>query len=137
MSIVLKQALLSMTSGSSVTFLYLLISGYLDKFINPKYSNFIALIISATINFMLQTLTFYNKKSFNFFNMFYKYLIAEIIIISCSQLGVVYFLNNQKTYEKILPSFIKKHYNTVIRIIVASFIFLFISFPLRKGWVYV
>ena len=67
---------------------------------------------------------------------FNEYLIAEIFIIAGSQLGVSYFLDEKHIDQNKLPSFLHKYYNTIVRLVVASLVFIFISFPLRKFWVF-
>ena len=131
-----NKRIMSGTGGTFVTFLYLIISNYLDKFINPKYSNMISLLISATINFLLQSYTFLEKHT-DITKIIHKYLISEVIILSLSQLGVIYFLDNKNIFIKFISKRFQKYYNSFVRIIVASLIFLLVSFPLRKNWFFI
>ena len=129
--------LLQSAGGGMLSTCIFLLGGYiLDSFMNPKYANFIALLIGAVVNFIIQTYAFVDKKSFRN-HLIQKYLVSEIIIISLTQLGLIYFLDHQKNYKKQLPKEIQPYYITIARIITASTVFLFASFPLRKLWVFI
>ena len=131
----LQQLLFSMFSGTSSTLVYLGLGHILDFIMNAKYSNFIALITGGVLNFIMQSYTFSGKTGIHNNNLT-KYLIAEIFIIMGSQLGVSYFLDEKHIDQNKLPSFLHKYYNTIVRLVVASLVFIFISFPLRKLWVF-
>lgn len=130
--------LLLQSAGGGIfsTSIYLLGGHILDYFMNAKYSNFIALIISAVVNFVMQTRTFVGKRGVNNNNI-EKYFVSEIIIITLSQLGLIYLINHKKDYTRKIPKKIQAYYTTVARIIAASMVFIFISFPLRKLWVFI
>ncbi len=131
--------LLLQSAGGGIfsTSIYLLGGHILDSFMNAKYSNFIALIISAVVNFVMQTRTFVGKREVNNNNNIEKYFVSEIIIITLSQLGLIYLINHKKDYTRKIPKKIQAYYTTVARIIAASMVFIFISFPLRKLWVFI
>ena len=131
----LQQLLFSMFSGTSSTLVYLGLGHILDFIMNAKYSNFIALITGGVLNFIMQSYAFSGKTGIHNNNLT-KYLIAEIFIIMGSQLGVSYFLDEKHIDQNKLPSFLHKYYNTIVRLVVASLVFIFISFPLRKLWVF-
>ena len=128
--------LLSAGGGIFSTNIFLLGGYILDYFINPKYANLIALLISAVINFILQTRVFVGKNEFKN-HIIKKYLGSEIIIITFSQLCLIYLIKHKKDYIKKLPKEIQLYYTTVARIITSVVVFLFISFPLRKLWVFI
>ena len=130
--------LLLQSAGGGIfsTSIYLLGGHILDYFMNAKYSNFIALIISAVVNFVMQTRTFVGKRGVNNNNI-EKYFVSEIIIITLSQLGLIYLINHKKDYTRKVPKKIQAYYTTIARIIAASMVFIFISFPLRKFWVFI
>ena len=130
----LRQLLFSMFSGTSSTLIYLGLGHFLDYIMNAKYSNFIALITGGVLNFIMQSYTFSGDARVG--KNFTKYLIAEIFIIGGSQLGVSHFLDEGHIDKDKLPTFLQKYYNTIVRITVACLVFLFISFPLRKLWVF-
>ena len=134
MNTLIKQITLSILSGASSTFVYLGLSHFLDHFMNPKYSNFISLLVGAIINFLFQSYSFAVKN--NHVYHLPKYFIAELFIIGFSQFGVIYLLNKKQRYKKKLPLFLQYYYNTVSRIIVACLVFIFFSFPMRKLWVF-
>ena len=130
--------LLLQSAGGGIfsTSIYLLGGYILDYFMNAKYSNFIALLISAVVNFVMQTRTFVGKRGVNN-NSIEKYFVSEIIIITLSQLGLIYLINHKKDYTRKVPKKIQAYYTTIARIIAASMVFIFISFPLRKFWVFI
>ena len=128
--------LLSAGGGIFSTSIFLLGGYILDYFMNPKYANLTALLISAVINFILQTRVFVGKMGFQN-HIIKKYLVSEIFIITLSQLCLIYFINHKKYYIKKLPKEIQLYYTTVARIIATFIVFLFISFPLRKLWVFI
>ena len=94
--------LLLQSAGGGIfsTSIYLLGGHILDYFMNAKYSNFIALIISAVVNFVMQTRTFVGKREVNNNNNIEKYFVSEIIIITLSQLGLIYLINHKKDYTR-------------------------------------
>ena len=128
--------LLSAAGGIFSTCIFLLGGYILDSFMNPKYANFIALLISAVINFVMQMRVFINKRGFDN-RIIKKYMVAEIIIITLSQLGLIYLIDHKKDYIKRLPKEIQPYYTTAARIIASSTVFFLISFPLRKLWVFI
>ena len=130
-----SKIVLSAFSGTSSTFVYLALGHFLDMLMNPKYSNLMALLVGAAVNFVLQNYTFIGSVSFSKTFMI-KYIISEIIIIAAVQFGVTYFLDNKQIDKYKLPTWLQKYYNTVIRIITSTLVFLFISFPLRSYFVF-
>ena len=130
----IKQICLSAFSGTTSTGSYLLIAHFLDSFINPKTSNIIAAIIGAIINFILQSYSFSGKFTLS---KIHTYIISEVFILGFAQLGFIFFLDYNLIKREILPIWLQKYYNTLIRIIVAIAGFFLISFPMRKYLVFV
>tara|TARA_Y100000389_G_scaffold205084_1_gene262913 strand:+ start:19832 stop:20239 length:408 start_codon:yes stop_codon:yes gene_type:complete len=128
--------LLLSAGGATVATSVLLVGGYiLEQFMNPKYATFIALVVSAAINFFLQKRTFAGKKEFKGITL-WRYAVATVIITLLNFAGHSYALDHRKEYEKDLPDELHAYYTTITRSIVAVFIFLTVSFPLRKMWVF-
>jgi len=128
--------LLSAGGGIFSTCIFLLGGYILDSFMNPKYANFIALLISAVINFVMQTRAFTNKVGFGK-RIIKKYIVAEILILTLSQFGLIYLIDHKKDYIRKLPTEMQPYYTTIARMIASSIVFFFISFPLRKLWVFI
>lgn len=123
-------------SGSTSAFIsYILLSHILDHFITVKESNLISLLVSSIINFIIQTKIFSHGKLTNY--KIGKYLFVNIIEIITNQTALLYLLKKKKEVLKQIPNnFIKRHYNTFIRILITLILFIFISYPTRKYWIY-
>ncbi len=131
-----KQIILSGVSGALATSTYLLSGHILDFYMNPKYSNVIALLIGAIFNFILQSRVFLPNAKFNQ-PLIIRYVISEILIMFLCQWGVIYFIDHKDHYIKKLPKYFRKYYNTVARSITSMMVFVAVSFHLRKQWVFV
>jgi putative flippase GtrA len=131
----IKKIIKSGLSGAISTSVYILSAYILDIYINDKTSNFIGLLFGMIINYGLQHKTF--SKTHNHLSYIHKYIIAEILIIFSSQVGVNMVLDNKKKYIKYFPDKLKPYYNTIMRILVSTLIFALISFPIRNSWVFV
>ena len=131
-----KQITLSGVSGALATSTYLLSGHILDFYMNPKYSNVIALLIGAIFNFILQSRVFLPSSKFNR-PLIIRYIISEILIMALCQLGVTYFIDHKDRYIKKLPKYFRKYYNTVARSVASMLVFVTVSFHLRKRWVFV
>ena len=128
--------LLSAVGGFFSAGVFLLAGYLLDDFMNPEYANFIALLVGGVTNFILQKLAFTGEGgSPNI--VIGKYVASELTIIIFNQLGLVYFIKRKKDYTKKLPKEARPYYTTIARIVVALVVFLFLSFPMRKLWVFV
>jgi len=127
---------MSAISGTVAHVFYLILAYVLDKFMNSKTSNIIALLASAILNFTLQYFVF--MRNFVFMsNILIKYVISEVLIIGSVQLGVSFLLTNKKTYKRRFPASLQKYYNTLVRMFVTIIVSLLLSFPTRNYWVFV
>lgn len=128
--------ILESMSGSLLAFTsYILLSHILDHYIKVKESNIISLLVSSIINFIIQTKIFSHGKLTKF--KISKYLFINIIEILTNQTALLYLLKKKKEVLKNLPNnFIKKYYNTFIRILITFTLYFFISYPTRKYWIY-
>ena len=124
----------SALGGTISTGIFILTAYFLDYSMNPKLSNLIGVILGGIFNFIFQSIAFTGKiklsSSFNF-------LLSEIILLGATQLGVVYLFDHKLIKKKSLPIWSQKYYNTIVRLIVVTFGFVFISFPIRKWWVFI
>ena len=136
---------LSSISGILSTGTTILISHESEHLVDPVKANIIGLISGAALNFLLQKLSFQFKKKPSAW-LVYKYLIAEIIILSLSQLLFTIYHKNKHWYKKEVLEKIKrflpekfnsdKYDNSIARVIIASLVFITVSFPLRKLWIF-
>jgi putative flippase GtrA len=112
----------SMFSGQIATVVFL-ISGYLlDKNIPPDIANLISLFIGGIVNFFLQSITFTGKASLNILHVI-KFIITDSILFLFEESSFIEF---HKYFEN----------NTLARLVISSIGFIFISFPLRKFFVF-
>ena len=135
----------SITSGSVSTIVTLIVSHIADNFMVDTDANTIGLVAGCVLNFILQRRTFSFGEKINV-HLLIRYFTAEFIIIGMSQLLFVIYHKNRKwyrhhIYQKIishLPKSIRneKYLNTSARVLISVFIFITISFPLRKFWVF-
>jgi putative flippase GtrA len=110
--------------GGSISQLFsILISYFLDKKINLKTSNLIGNFLGFILNFFFQIKTF--KSEDNKFHKFFNFGIQEFLTIISNQILFIYILKN-----------FKKINTTLLRILIATFIFFVVSYPLRKFWVF-
>jgi putative flippase GtrA len=131
----LIQMFKSMISGMSASVVYLALGYVLDYKFNPKKANIIALILSASLNFILQSRVFLSKDISKIF--LFKYLLGEILFLGTNQLLVSLLIHYKKDLIDYVPKDLKKHYNTIVRLCVESLIFLCMAFPLRKYWIFI
>ena len=128
----INKALIRSSMGAIIAVsLYFTLSYILDKFINPSISTTISILITALLNFVLQTKAFNNKYTMN---LILRYLIVEGLIIGAN----IYFFNKLDEYynKKENDSKNKELYYTLWRMIIGILVFVFISFPGRKYIVY-
>jgi len=125
-------AIKSMTAGAFVSVVVLAIAAFLDTLINPKMANVISLLIGLVINFVLQQMVFVTNASTHLV----KYIIADILILGSNQYMVSYLIDNANKYKSRLDEKLKPYYNTLSRIVVGAIIWIILSYPLRKYWVF-
>ena len=128
---------LSVLAGGTVSVIILIIGYILDKYLNPKLSNIIALIIGMFINFFLQQLIFVEGHKTETLAQMYRYVMADIVILGSNQWLFTYMLHNKDKIKKYIPYALHDDYATICRLVVGSFIWILFSFPLRKFWVFI
>ena len=132
---VLVQLLYS-AAGAAASTLVLLSTGYaLEVLMSREDATNIALLVSAAINFVLQKRIFYGRRHFTGITL-WKYLIATGVIVFANNIGHSFMLRHESEYKSRLPSELQSYYATVAKGVVAVFVFLVISFPIRKLWVF-
>ena len=125
----------SSIGGVLSTFIFIFGGHILDSVINPKYANYIALLISAFFDFIMQLWTFTHKTQISN-HIIAKYIISEVLITTLTQLSIIYLIDYKKYYIKKVPKIILSYYTTFSRIIVTAILFVFVTFPLRKFWIF-
>jgi putative flippase GtrA len=131
-----KIAGLSAAAGAFVSVTLLGVAYVLDKYMNAKTSNIIALLMGMFMNFFLQQMIFVKGHLTETMSQMIRYAIADIIILGSNQLSISYLVDNEDKYKKYLPENLQEDYNTVCRMIVGGIIWILFSFPLRRFWVF-
>ena len=131
----IKQMLLS-GAGAATSTGVLIGGGFiLDKVIDPKAATALALLVSAVLNFALQKWTFTGSKPLSR-AMLWRFIAATLFIIVLKYVAHSYLLKHRKEYVPILPPDLRTNYSTVTRTVVALVVFLLVSFPIKKFWVF-
>ena len=131
----------SMVGGTTATVIFIMVSFVLDKIMSAKISTAIALIVGAICNFFMQQKAFLNTTKSQGSHS-WKFFVSEFFVLGSSQYGVGYLLDNKKDAEKYIEKKFKnikkyeKYFNTFIRLFIAGLVFIFVSFPIRKYWVF-
>lgn len=129
-------AIKSMGAGAFVSILVLGVAAFLDTLINPKIANFISLLFGLVINFILQQMVFITIKTHDTATYFIKYILADVFILGSNQYMVSYLIDNENKYKPYLETKLKPFYNTLSRVVVGAIIWVILSYPLRKYWVF-
>jgi putative flippase GtrA len=119
----MKTIIKSSIGGSISQLFAILISYFLDKKINLKLSNLIGNFLGFLLNFLFQIKSF--KSENNNFHKFLNFGFQEFLSIISNQILFIYILKN-----------FKKINTSLLRILIATFIFFVVSYPLRKLWVF-
>lgn len=131
---VLKSALIGLTTA----FIVNVGAAILDQFgMNTKLSSFIGSFLGLIYNFIMQFKLFVTKLPKN--RMTYivtTYLISDFIILLSNQLMVNYGIDHEKEYKTYLPTKLQKYYVNIIRLMVGGFVWVILSYPLRRYWVF-
>jgi putative flippase GtrA len=139
MSKVPKQPILkSVLIGLTTAFIVNVGAAILDKFgMNTKLSSFIGSFLGLIYNFIMQFKLFVTKLPKN--RMTYivtTYLISDVIILVSNQLMVNFGINHEKYYKVYLPTKLQEYYVNIIRLMVGGFVWVILSYPLRRYWVF-
>ena len=119
-----------------ITFgIVIVLGAILDIFINVKISNFIAVLIGLISNYLLQERIFkVIAKPQNFYFKLSKYIIVDLTILILNSI-LFNILTNLKDKIK-LPTWLEIHYATLCRVVVGLIIWVFVSFPLRRYFIF-
>ena len=137
MSSNIKLGFLSIIAGGITSLIAIGISALLDKVMKSTISNFIGVLIAMCFNFIWQHFIFVGKMKSISTLFLIKYLLADVIILGSAQL---LFILTQKYKDTIIDKFpdeYKEYYNSIMRLIISSVIWVIFSFPLRRYWVFI
>lgn len=119
-----------------ITFgIVIVLGAILDIFINVKLSNFIAVFTGLIANYLLQERIFkVISKPQNYYFKLSKYIIVDLTILILNSI-LFNILTNLKDKIK-LPTWLEIHYATLCRVVVGLIIWVFVSFPLRRYFIF-
>ena len=133
----IKLGFLSIIAGGITSIIAIGISALLDKVMKSTISNLIGVLIAMCFNFIWQHFIFVGKMKSISTLFLIKYLLADVIILGSAQL---LFILTQKYKDTIIDKFpdeYKEYYNSIMRLIISSVIWVIFSFPLRRYWVFI
>ena len=87
-------------------------------------------------NFIWQQIIFVGKVKSIVGPLLIKYLLADIIILGSGQILFILGIKYKDDLIDYIPDEYQNYYNTIIRLIIASVIWIIFSFPMRKYWVF-
>jgi len=125
-----KQLILVSLSTCFSSSIYLLTSKILDNYFSDVTANGLGLILDKTLDFLFQSKIFLKHINLERYDLIIKFFIAKVITTLASQLLFVIYIKYFREYKKFDLD------NTIVRAIIASFVFFFISFPLSKNFVF-
>ena len=121
----MSQLVKSHTAGFITGLSYILIAKLLDKKLGPRVANIVGLVCGSVVNFFMQSYIFNGKHHIKHIDQKIcgKYVASELIVM----------ISNQILFTLI---FVKKFNVTITRILIAIFVGIVISYPVRKYWVF-
>ena len=134
------QALLSAVVGGVLVVLYLSITNVLDKYMSINVSNIVGLIIDYALNFVAQQYVFYGEVRLHK-KLVHRFIIGNTLSMGCTQFTFVY---GKKYYDKLIDKIIEKTNIklseemkiTIWRYLSNALMFLLVTFPLRKYYIF-
>ena len=129
--------ILSAMAGGITSLIATGISALLDGYMKSTVSNFIGVLIAMCFNFIWQQFIFVGKIKSLAGIFLLKYLLADVIILGSAQLLFILAMKYKDNVEDKFPDALKDYYNSIMRLIIASVVWLIFSFPLRRYWVFV
>jgi small basic protein len=130
-----KQIMMSSILGFVTKIISILISGWLDKYINHSLSNFIGLSINASLDFFMMKKVFHveEQESKKFVS---RYIVSIIVSVIAAQ--ILYIATHAVIYKYYTKWAEKKWEKNVffIRYAIGAVAYGFVEFPLQKFWVF-
>lgn len=129
------QLIQSSVYGVVTKVLSIFLSNWLDHYMNHSLSNFIGLIVNASLDFFMMKTVFNvgDKESSQFV---LRYTITIITAVITAQFFYMSFHLYMVKYHK---SWVKKNWEKYvfwIRYVIGAFAYGFVEFPLHKFWVF-
>ena len=130
------QALLSAVVGGVLVIIYLSITDILDNYMSVNMSNIVGLVIDYALNFVAQQYVFYGKVHLHK-KVVNRFMIGNTLSMGCTQATFVY---GRKYYNKLIEKTNIKLSDSVKisswRYISNALMFLIVTFPLRKYYIF-
>lgn len=134
------QAFLSAVVGGVLVVIYLSITDVLDNYMSVNMSNIVGLIIDYTLNFIAQQYVFYGKVRLHT-KLVHRFIVGNTLSMGCTQFAFVY---GKKYYDKFIEKVIEKTNIklsddmkiTIWRYLSNALMFLLVTFPLRKYYIF-
>uniref|UniRef100_A0A6C0C0J6 GtrA-like protein domain-containing protein n=1 Tax=viral metagenome TaxID=1070528 RepID=A0A6C0C0J6_9ZZZZ len=130
------QALVSAIVGGVLVIIYLSITDILDKYMSLNMSNIVGLIIDYVLNFVAQQYVFYGKVHLHK-KVVNRFMIGNTLSMGFTQAMFVY---GRKHYNKLIEKTNIKLSDSVKisswRYISNALMFLIVTFPLRKYYIF-
>ena len=119
-----------------ITFgIVIILGAILDIFINVKLSNFIAVFVGLLANYIQQEKIFKEiSKPQNYYFKLSKYVIVDLTILILNSI-LFNILTDFKNKIK-LSTWLENNYTTLCRVVVGLIIWVFVSFPLRRYFIF-
>lgn len=133
----IKLGFLSIIAGGITSIIAIGISALLDKIMKSTISNLIGVLIAMCFNFIWQHFIFVGKMKSISTLFLIKYLLADVIILGSAQLLFILTQKYKDTIVDKFPDEFKDYYNSIMRLIISSVIWVIFSFPLRRYWVFI
>ena len=122
--------------GGLTALVYFYLANVLDDKYSPKIANLIALLVSIALNFVVQYRVFLSSStSVNEIHL-YKFLFVVSITFTINQIMFGYLTNNKTKFINYIPIRLQKYYNTIVRMVINSVIFITIAYPTRTYWIF-
>ena len=124
----------SAVKDAFASLLYFFLASQLENIYSMDWATFIAYIASAIVNFFFQYKIFLKSSPATI--QIFKYIFIVILSMGVNQILADYLLDNKKKFDKYIPQMLKKHYDTLARVIVGLILFVMISYPARAYWIF-
>ena len=119
---------------------FLIVNGLaivLDNFgVDVKWSSLIALIVGLCYNFFMQFRLYIIRTKNSLPYMIFTYMITDLMIIVGYQYLFTKGVDDEKTLKDYLPTSLQDYYVEILRVLVGVIVWVVLSYPLRKYWVF-
>ena len=134
-TLLIREIIFSIIGGTSSTMIYLFTGHLLDQYISHNLSTILSYLTGMIIGYIIKVYGFSHAIK-NIYNIIPKYIFSEMFILTMTYFCVRYLLHLKPRLSQYLPVSLKPYYNTIVRLFVAMILFIFLSFPLQKYWIF-